>query len=48
MKITINVGLQSEAGGVNAGIPSRAQCYFSSFDNTNKVEAAWADLCGEV
>lgn len=28
--------------------PPEPQCYFSSFDNTNKVEAAWADLCGEV
>lgn len=28
--------------------PLDIQSYFSSFANTNKVEAAWADLCGEV
>lgn len=28
--------------------PPETQCYFSSLDNTNKVEAAWTDLCGEV
>lgn len=46
--MTINVDLQSEEGRVNGSIPSEPQCCFSSFDNTNQVEAAWADLCGEV
>lgn len=48
IKTTINVDLQSEEGRVDASIPSEPQCCFSSFDNTNQVEAAWADLCGEV